>query len=94
MDTKSDCEQMNNWLTLSKEEQVELFYQIGVRTNLPPQAVEKDAWVTLVLRMVFTSELAEHFIFKGGTSISKAFNLIQRFSEDIDIGIDRKTLRF
>ena len=85
---------MNNWLTLSKEEQVALFTQIGVRTNLPPQAVEKDAWVTLMLRMVFTSELAEHFIFKGGTSLSKAFNLIQRFSEDIDLGIDRKHLGF
>jgi hypothetical protein len=85
---------MSNWLTLSKEEQVELFSQIGVRTNLPPQAVEKDAWVTLMLRIVFTSDLAEHFIFKGGTSLSKAFNLIQRFSEDIDLGINRKHLGF
>ncbi|MDO5970285.1 nucleotidyl transferase AbiEii/AbiGii toxin family protein [Flavivirga aquimarina] len=85
---------MNNWLTLSKEEQVELFTQIGVRTNLPPQAVEKDAWVTLMLRMIFTSDLANHLIFKGRTSLSKAFNLIQRFSEDIDLGIDRKYLGF
>lgn len=85
---------MNNWLTLSKEEQVELFSQIGVRTNLPPQAIEKDAWVTLMLRMIFTSGLTKHFIFKGGTSLSKAFNLIQRFSEDIDLGIDRKYLGF
>jgi hypothetical protein len=85
---------MNNWLKLSKEEQIELFTQIGVRTNLPPQAVEKDAWVTLMLRMIFTSDLANHLIFKGGTSLSKAFNLIQRFSEDIDLGIDRKYLGF
>ncbi len=85
---------MKNWLTLPKEEQVELFTQIGVKTNLPPQAVEKDAWVTLMLRMIFTSNLANHLIFKGGTSLSKAFNLIQRFSEDIDIGIDRKHLGF
>ncbi len=85
---------MNNWLTLPKEEQVELFTQIGVKTNLPPQAVEKDAWVTLMLRMIFTSELANYLIFKGGTSLSKAFNLIQRFSEDIDLGIDRKYLGF
>jgi len=49
---------MNNWLTLPKEEQIQLFTQIGVRTNLPPQAVEKDAWVTLILRMIFNSELA------------------------------------
>ena len=85
---------MNNWLTLPKEEQIELFTQIGVKTNLPPQAVEKDAWVTLMLRMIFTSDLANHLIFKGGTSLSKAFNLIQRFSEDIDLGIDRRFLGF
>ncbi len=85
---------MNNWLTLSKEEQKELFTQVGVKTNLPPQAIEKDAWVTLVLRMIFKSKLTEHFIFKGGTSLSKAFNLIHRFSEDIDLGINREYLGF
>lgn len=85
---------MNNWLKLTKEEQIELFTQIGVKTNLPPQAVEKDAWVTLMLRMIFTSDLASNLIFKGGTSLSKAFNLIHRFSEDIDLGIDRKYLNF
>ena len=85
---------MNNWLTLSKEEQIELFTQIGVKTNLPPQAVEKDAWVTQILRMIFTSEVANHLIFKGGTSLSKAFHLIERFSEDIDLGIDHKYLGF
>ncbi len=85
---------MNNWLRLLKEEQVELFAQVGVKRNLPPQAIEKDAWVTLMLRMIFTSELAPHFIFKGGTSLSKAFNLIERFSEDLDLGIDRSYLGF
>lgn len=85
---------MNNWLKLTKEEQMELFTQIGVKTNLPPQAIEKDAWVSLILLMIFTSELANQLIFKGGTSLSKAFNLIQRFSEDIDLGIDRRYLGF
>lgn len=85
---------MNNWLTLSTEDQKELFVQVGVKTNLPPQAVEKDAWVTLMLRMIFTSELSDHLIFKGGTSLSKAFGLIQRFSEDIDLGINRNHLGF
>jgi predicted nucleotidyltransferase component of viral defense system len=85
---------MNNWLKLSKSAQIELFTQIGVKINLPPQAVEKDAWVTLMLRMIFTSNLANHLIFKGGTSLSKAFDLIHRFSEDIDLGIDRKHLGF
>lgn len=94
MDAKTTHNKMNNWLSLSKEEQVELFTQVGVRMNLPPQAIEKDAWVTLMLRMIFNSELASQFIFKGGTSLSKAFNLIQRFSEDIDLSIDRSYLGF
>lgn len=94
MDTKNYHDEMNNWLTLSKKDQVELFTQVGVRMNLPPQAIEKDAWVTLMLRMIFKSELASQFIFKGGTSLSKVFNLIQRFSEDIDLGIDRTYLGF
>ncbi|WP_339903815.1 nucleotidyl transferase AbiEii/AbiGii toxin family protein [uncultured Cyclobacterium sp.] len=85
---------MKNWLSLPKKVQTELFTQIGVKTNLPPQAVEKDAWVTLMLRMLFTSNLTNHLIFKGGTSLSKAFNLIHRFSEDIDLGLDRKYLGF
>ncbi|MFT5338271.1 MAG: putative nucleotidyltransferase component of viral defense system [Luteibaculaceae bacterium] len=85
---------MRNWLILPNEEQVTLFNHIGVQTNLPPQAVEKDAGVTLILRMLFTSSIASYLIFKGGTSLSKAFHLIERFSEDIDIGIDRKYLGF
>jgi hypothetical protein len=47
-----------------------------------------------MLQMIFTSDLASHLIFKGGTSLSKAFDLIQRFSEDIDLGIDPKYLGF
>ena len=74
MDSKNNDTEMNNWLKLSKEEQIGLFTQIGVRTNLPPQAVEKDAWVTLMLRMIFTSDLANHLIFKGGTSLSNTFS--------------------
>ena len=40
------------------------------------------------MQIVFTMSCAEHLIFKGGTSISKVWNLIKRFSEDIDLAID------
>ena len=80
---------MSNWLSLDTEQQVELITQAGAVTGLPLFAIEKDAWVTLVLRMLFTSELSEHIVFKGGTSLSKVFNLIKRFSEDVDLAIDR-----
>lgn len=80
---------MSNWLSLDTEQQVALFTQAGSETGLPPFAIEKDAWVTLVLRMLFASELSEHIFFKGGTSLSKVFNLINRLSEDVDLAIDR-----
>jgi len=85
---------MNNWLTLPKETQKELFNQISSSTGLPAFAVEKDAWVTLALRMLFASSLKDHIVFKGGTSLSKCYNLINRLSEDIDIALDRKYLGF
>ena len=83
-----------NWLNLSKSKQQELFRQLSFKTGIQPQAIEKDAWVTLVLRIIFNSKVAEHLVFKGGTSLSKAYGLIKRFSEDIDIAINREYLGF
>ena len=83
-----------NWLNLPKYKQIELFKQLSVKTGIQAQAIEKDAWVTLVLRIIFNSKISEHLVFKGGTSLSKAYKLIQRFSEDIDLAIDREYLGF
>jgi hypothetical protein len=52
------------------------------------KALEKDWWVTLTLKALFQSAYAPLMVFKGGTSLSKGFKLIQRFSEDIDIALD------
>ena len=83
---------MNEWLKISKTRRIEILEQINNRLCLPIQAIEKDWWVTMVLKAVFSSEFAEYFVFKGGTSLSKAYHLIDRFSEDIDLAIDRKFL--
>ena len=85
---------MNKWLKLSKKRRIEILEQVNNRLGLPIQAVEKDWWVTMVLKAVFSSSFAEHFVFKGGTSLGKAYHLIDRFSEDIDLAIDRKFLGF
>ena len=85
---------MKNWLKLPIDKQIDLFNQLSAKTGIQPQAIEKDAWVTLILRMIFNSEISEFLVFKGGTSLSKAYNLIERFSEDIDISLDRKFLGF
>ena len=49
--------------------------------------VEKDYWITLVLSQLSKSKSADKIVFKGGTSLSKAYNLINRFSEDVDIAV-------
>ena len=70
---------MNEWLKLSKKRRVEILEQVNNRLGLPIQAVEKDWWVTMVLKAVFSSSFAEHFVFKGGTSLGKAYHLMTGF---------------
>jgi len=55
--------------------------------SLPATYVEKDYWVTRALKALADSPLSEHIVFKGGTSLSKAYSLISRFSEDVDIAV-------
>jgi hypothetical protein len=68
--------------------------QVSRQTNQPIVAIEKDWWVVQILRLIFEMKCAESLVFKGGTSLSKAWGLIQRFSEDIDLALDRKFLGF
>ena len=79
---------MNKFLTLTAEQRRAVFERVGVNVGLPMQAVEKDFWVTLVLQTIFSLPVAEHLIFKGGTSLSKACGIITRFSEDIDLAVN------
>ena len=58
-----------------------------------PELIEKDFWACWILRQLFSlEEFGPHLTFKGGTSLSKCYNAIQRFSEDIDVAIERKYL--
>ncbi|MDA3886103.1 MAG: nucleotidyl transferase AbiEii/AbiGii toxin family protein, partial [Candidatus Delongbacteria bacterium] len=76
-------------------ENKELFNQAIVATTqlkkIPESYVEKDYWITYVLKHIFSSELSDEAVFKGGTSLEKCYNLIERFSEDIDIVVMRKS---
>lgn len=80
---------MNSYFSLSASQQRTLITQTAVRLGLPEQAVEKDLWVSIILQLVFTLPFSDKLVFKGGTSLSKSFGLIERFSEDIDLVIDR-----
>jgi predicted nucleotidyltransferase component of viral defense system len=78
------------FINLPTEERLEIFRRIQAQTGMPRQIIEKDWWVTAVLRALFSLPYAEHLSFKGGTSLSKCWNLIERFSEDIDIAVNRE----
>ncbi len=85
---------MNKWFQQSEERRLAIITQTSNIVGLPPQAVEKDLWVTLTLKALFDLPLSEHMVFKGGTSLSKAWKQIERFSEDIDLAIDRTYFGF
>lgn len=66
-----------------------LFLNTGNKINLKPYIVEKDFWVCYILDYLFNrSKFKKSFVFKGGTSLSKVYHLISRFSEDIDLILD------
>lgn len=78
---------MIQFLQLPDDEKRILISQVSTQLGLTTQAIEKDWWVTLALRALFSLPMNNHFIFKGGTSLSKGWKLIDRFSEDIDIAL-------
>lgn len=79
---------MTGWLQLTEEQRRTSIAQAAVVSAIAAKAIEKDWWVTLTLKALFESPYAKFFIFKGGTSLSKGWKLIERFSEDIDIALD------
>lgn len=58
--------------------------------TIPPEFVEKDYWVTYALFTIFNNEVGKDTVFKGGTALSKCYNMIERFSEDIDLVVLRR----
>ena len=80
---------MTEWRELTMDEQIASLQNVAGLKQIPPQAVEKDLWVTTILQIVFSLPFSDKIVFKGGTSLSKVFGKIERFSEDIDLAIDR-----
>lgn len=85
---------MHKFYNIPNEAKAEILRDAGERTNLPAYAVEKDWWVVQTLAILFDMEIGKHMVFKGGTSLSKAWGLIERFSEDIDLAVDRRFYGF
>lgn len=85
----------NKFIELPKETRINIFNRVADELGITPFAAEKDWWVTRTLAIIFEMEnVAPHLVFKGGTSLSKAWDLIERFSEDVDLAIDRAFLGF
>jgi hypothetical protein len=81
------------FLSLSADEQREYFIECGTRIGLSPVIIEKDFWVCWTLSILFQSSFADHLVFKEGTSLSKVFHAIDRFSEDIDLSLSPEFLQ-
>jgi predicted nucleotidyltransferase component of viral defense system len=77
------------WYIIPSETKANAYTQIAEKTGMAPNAVEKDWWVVQTLAIIFEMEIGAHLVFKGGTSLSKAWRLIDRFSEDIDLAVNR-----
>jgi hypothetical protein len=81
--------------TLPESRRRELCLAAGAALGLDAPSIEKDFWVCWTLRELFAlPEIGPHLTFKGGTSLSKCWKIIERFSEDIDVVIDRDFLGF
>ncbi|MBH3427996.1 nucleotidyl transferase AbiEii/AbiGii toxin family protein [Pseudomonas alkylphenolica] len=74
--------------TLSADDQREVLLQAASNLDRPAFLLEKDLWVVWTLGKIFSTQAGDHLTFKGGTSLSKVYRLIDRFSEDIDLTYD------
>ena len=81
---------MNKSILLSDEARKIAINNVFLQTGLFPQIIEKDLWITTVLQLIFSLPFADKLVFKGGTSLSKVWNLTKRFSEDLDMAVDRE----
>jgi len=80
------------FLSLSAADRREVLGVAADRSGRPTHLLEKDAWVVWALAALYGSPLGEHLVFKGGTSLSKAYGVIRRFSEDVDLTYDIRAL--
>ena len=81
-----------SWFELSSADQSEALEVAAGRSGRPAHLLEKDIWVVWALSAIYDSPLDDNLTFKGGTSLSKVYKVIDRFSEDIDLTYDIREL--
>jgi len=85
---------MSIWVQYNEDERLVMLQQTARTKNVVEQAIEKDWWVSAILTALSKTSWADFLQFKGGTSLSKPWGLINRFSEDIDLAISRSFFNF
>jgi len=86
---------MDKLARLPAGDRQDIFTEAAARRGIRPTIIEKDFWVCVVLKLLFEkSRFAQSLVFKGGTSLSKVYGLIERFSEDIDLVLDWNLIGF
>ena len=80
---------MNDFLNYTVSEQRTFIVEAAAKRGISSVIMEKDFWVCFTLDKLFQSPYGEHITFKGGTSLSKVYKIIDRFSEDIDLTLDK-----
>jgi predicted nucleotidyltransferase component of viral defense system len=84
---------MDKFLKLSATDRKDILTESSKRLGINAQVLEKDFFVCWIMDNLFSNqEFYENMIFKGGTSLSKSYKLIERFSEDCDLTINRQIL--
>ena len=83
---------MVEFFQLSTAERREALDSAANASGLPPHLLEKDIWVVWALRHLFAGPYGDRLVFKGGTSLSKAYGVIRRFSEDVDLTYDIRAI--
>ena len=81
---------MSRWIDNNLGDRLYMVNHVSDLKDIDPESIEKDWWVTTVLKVLFDLSISKYTFFKGGTSLSKGWNLINRFSEDIDIALFRE----
>ena len=81
---------MSKWIDFSIDERRAMIQAVSQAKQIDEASAEKDWWVTAVLYAMFHTSISKYLLFKGGTSLSKGWNIINRFSEDIDLALSRE----
>ena len=81
---------MKTWINSDLQLRRQMIANIAQEKNIEAATIEKDWWVTMTLKALFQTACQEYLSFKGGTSLSKGWNLIDRFSEDIDLSLHHR----